>query len=157
MIDVNNTPIAELVNHAKFEQSVPSDLSVLRLLLGYFVDLKGLVEVLKATRAIVHEISYLETGLIFSFLLIQRHLQVAESQLPVNVKLVQLVPLLIHMASLFLIIEDLRRYLAQECSRGVKDIEFFKKKSSVESCYTLTLLCQLHVEPGGLLVLVEFD
>ena len=81
MVNIDNTSIAKLVNHAKFEQGMASNLATLSLLLSHFVDGESLCEVLKASGAVVHEICNFQTGFIFRLFLIQRDLQVSECKL----------------------------------------------------------------------------
>ena len=81
MVDIDDTSIAKLVNHAKFEQGMAPNLTTLSLLLSHFVDRECLCEVLKTCSAIVHEVCNFQTGFIFSLFLVQRDLQVSECKL----------------------------------------------------------------------------
>ena len=90
MVDINAWALPELIDHAEFEERVTPDLCVLRALLSNLVDAKCLCEVLQASCAVVHEVSQLQTRLLLCFLLVERHLEVAERQLLVQLKFVDL-------------------------------------------------------------------
>ena len=139
MVHINTWALAKLVDHAEFEERVAPNLCILRALLSNFVDAECLSQVHKARCAVVHEVGQFETRFLLCFLLVQRHLEVAERQLLVQLKFVNL-EAASALSFIAMLVEDSPSDLPEQSSLCLKDRELLKKKGSVEGGNTLAHL-----------------
>lgn len=156
MVDVNDAPIAELVNHAQLEQRVPLYLCARRLLQRYLINLESLCEVLQTGRSVVHEVGQLETRFVLSLLLVKCQLEISECQLLIEIEFGD-----VKSGQPFAFaggrIKHLASYLAKQGLLCHEDGELLQEERRVEGCHTLTHLGELHIEPRGLRIAALLD